>query len=410
MARIEFADLIPIYRNTRFDGHGGGVLTVADAGIAETLRAIEADSALFDEAQLSLTVPAEPVVGSEVTITVAAPKLSLGILASDFDHLFRSPKAAFEEPANYYVINPGYAVGDQPVPPELAKYRALLKVVSVLREAAAYVDEVKRDLVFIETEKVIVPIVFTMADLPNTIEAQANRLTKIFHDALHGDEKAGLLSTTVAELVSGQREKQRFAFLIANLERVCDEVEKGYKLFVSSFSYSKIRNDVETARLDFINKIHKTIVDIQGQLLGIPVATIVVASQLKQSVDCGVTFWSNLAVILGAWIFVGLLVLAVINQWHTLTAIAGEVKGQRARLADDYAAVSVQFIGVFDGLKKRICWHRGVLAGVMICALLGVGLATLAFLMLTENGSSVCLTEGGLPTSSITRAGAAVPS
>jgi 16S rRNA A1518/A1519 N6-dimethyltransferase RsmA/KsgA/DIM1 with predicted DNA glycosylase/AP lyase activity len=95
VTKIAFSDLVQIYRNTRFDGNGEGVLTVVNEEIVATLRAIEADERLYDEVQLSLINPESVDVGSQVRINVASPKLSLGILASDFDSLFSSPGAAF---------------------------------------------------------------------------------------------------------------------------------------------------------------------------------------------------------------------------------------------------------------------------------------------------------------------------
>lgn len=58
---------------------------------------------------------------------------------------------------------------------------------------------------------------------------------------------------------------------------ISERVASGYRLFASSFTYSKIRREVESAQAEFLARIHKTFVDIQGQLLGIPVATVVVA-------------------------------------------------------------------------------------------------------------------------------------
>ena len=56
---------------------------------------------------------------------------------------------------------------------------------------------------------------------------------------------------------------------------------------------------MEAAKVDYVAKIHKTLIDIQGQLLAIPVATIIVASQLKSNQTCGVDFWTNIAVLAG---------------------------------------------------------------------------------------------------------------
>lgn len=394
MADIGFADLVEIYRHTRFNGNGGGTLTIANDRVADTIRAIEADQNLYDLTQVGLVDQANTKVGADVEINVAAPSLKLGILAASFDTLFLSPGAAFSEPASFFVVDHNYASGDQPVPEVLARYRALLSVVVVLREAASYVVELQRELVFIGNESVVVPIVFTQSDLPASLVVGAVRLERLFEDTLHDREKANLLAAAVIEIVGGQRPAKRFQFLIANLDGLCDEVDKGYRLFVSSFSYTKIRKEIETARLDYINKIHKTIVDIQGQLLGIPVATIVVASQLKLSESCGIEFWTNCAVLLGAWIFVALLGLAVRNQWHTLAMLAGEITGQHARLEDEYAAVRNDFVDVFEDLDERIAWHRKVLVGVGTLAVAGALLATLAFLMLTEAGSARCLVGG----------------
>jgi hypothetical protein len=386
MPEVGFADLVEIYRHTRFDGKGGGLLTIANEHVAGIVRAIEADANLYDLTQISLTEPVDPVVGTSVGINIAAPSHKLGVLAADFDRLFLAPGAAFEEPSAYFVVDVGFARGDEPSPENLDRYRALLGVIGTLRDAATYVSELQREMVFIGEEKVEVPIAFKTADMPASLIEQAVRLRRVFDGLLHRDEKAGLLSDAVIEIASAQRRTDRFKHLILNLDLVCDEVERGYRIFVSSFSYSKIRKEIETARLEYVSKIHKTIVDIQGQLLGIPVATIVVATQLKPSADCDVAFWTNAAVLLGAWIFVLLLGLAIRNQWQTLAAIDGEIDGQRKRLVDDHVSVRGDFIDVFDDLEARIRWHRTALVVVTVAAVAGALLATIAFAMLTKGG------------------------
>ena len=391
MADVGFADLVLLYRHIRFDGQGGGTLHLADQRIVETLAKVEVDEATYDLTQISQVEPRPLVVGDDVSVNVATPNGRLGRLVENFDGLFRAPGAAFAEPTDYFVIDSGYAFGDQPPPEALARYRALLDVVAILREAASYVGILERELVFIDDEKTVVPIMFSAADLPAGLPDNAARLRRIFTDPLHGDEKTELVSAAVIENTRSVRRAERFRHLITHLDQVCEEVEKGYRLFVSSFSYSKIRKEIETGRLEYVGKIHKTIVDIQGQLLGIPVATIVVASQMKRPDGCDLAFWTNAAVILGAWIFVGLLVLAVINQWHTLNAIGAEVAGYKLRLERDHAAVQRDFVGLFTDLERRVTWHRWVLGIVLLVAMIGAGGATVAWLMLTPQSSVACL-------------------
>ena len=392
MSDITFADLVEIYRATRFDGEDGGVLTVGSEHMAANLRAIMNDNDLYAETQITVDGDDEPVVGSERRVHVGPPNAaSMGLLVSSFDDLFRAPGAVIAEPERYYVKDRGFASGDHPVPSVLLRYRAVLDVLRILRETASVNDETMRQMIFIGKVKVVVPIRFGVRDLQGDVVAKAERLTRLFAEELHIDEKRTILQTTLIEMVGAMRADIRLGYLIRNLERIADEVDKGYRLFTSSFSYSKIRNDVETARLDFAGKIHKTIVDIQGQLLGIPVATIVVVSQLKKVSGCDMTFWANLGVLLGAWIFVTMLFIAGVNQWKTLEVISNEVERQKTRLSDDFAAVADQFTDVFDDLAERIRWHRGVLIG--ICAILALGAlaTTIAFLKLAPTGSVVCL-------------------
>jgi len=154
---------------------------------------------------------------------------------------------------------------------------------------------------------------------------------------------------------------------------------------------SKIRNDVETARLDFVGKIHKTIVDIQGQLLGIPVATIVVVSQLKKPEGCGVEFWANVGVLIGTWVFAAMLSIASMNQWKTLVVISNEIDRQQARLADDFAVVANQFDDLFGDLTARVCWHRKALISIGTVLCIGAVATTIAFLKLTPASSVGCI-------------------
>lgn len=392
MSSVTFADLIEVYRATRFDGDGEGVLAIGSEHVAATLRAIIDSNELYDDTQIAVDGDVEPTVGSEVRISVGRPNVKkMGLLVSSFDELFQSPGAVLDEPERYYVKDLGYASGDEPAPDVLLRYRAVLTVLSILRDTASMVDETMRELIFIGKEKVVVPIQFGIRDLGGDVVGKAERLRKLFKDQLHIDEKRTILQTTLIEMVGALRAPIRFGFVVRNLERLADEVEKGYRLFTSSFSYSKIRDDVETARIEFVGKIHKTIVDIQGQLLGIPVATIVVVSQLKKVTGCDATFWTNVGVLLGAWIFVIMLAIAGWNQWKTLTVIGEEVDRQTKRLADDFAVVSGDFADIFKDLKDRIRHHRGVLISIGGVLVIGAAITTIAFFKLLPHGSGACV-------------------
>jgi len=387
MPDLTFTDLVEIYRATRFDADGEGILTIGSEHIVQTLRAIIDDDLLYGDAQISVPDGVDLVIGAEVPISVGRPNMrKMGRLVSSFDELFQSPGAAFEEPPNYYVIDVAFASSDEPAPAALVGYRAMLSLMSILRDAATLVNETMGELIFIGAEKVVVPIGFVQGDLAGDFAADAERLRKLFEGELHLDEKRTILVATLTGMVAWLRKPARFGFILRNIDRIADEVEKGYRLFTSSFSYSKIRNDVETARIDFVGKIHKTIVDVQGQLLGIPVATVVVVSQMKRVTGCDQTYWTNIGVLVGAWIFVLMLAIAGWNQWKTLAVINQEVERQSERMANDLAAVGGDLVNMFDDLTDRIWYHRAIAIAVGIVLSGGAIVATVAFFKLLPSG------------------------
>jgi hypothetical protein len=266
-----------------------------------------------------------------------------------------------------------------PIPGDLVAYRAVLALVRLQGEAAAFLDPVRRELMFLKDGRVPVPIRDDAAATRTASLSDAVSLQALFADDTHKDEKLAILADAVIGLVATQPADERFRFLLSNLSTILRQVRDGYRLFASEFSYDKIRNDIEDARLDYLNKIHKTFIDIQDQLLGLPVATVVVASQLKAASACGVELWTDAAGLGGAWIFVVLLLVALGNQRLTLGAIAAEVTRQKTKMQKDYVTRSDRFVDVFKALETRIRWHRCGLVVVGVIAVMGAGFATFAF-------------------------------
>ncbi|MCP1547252.1 MULTISPECIES: hypothetical protein [Methylorubrum] len=302
-----------------------------------------------------------------------------------------TPEARVQEPHAYFVIEGGITSDIDPCPERLATYRNVLEFTNLVGEAASYVDQSKRELIFIKDDKFSVPLAYTAADLDRVFISDADAILSAFSDEIHRDQKLAILAEAVIGICASQPVTARFRHLIANLDAVKEEVRNGYRLFASSFSYSKIRNEIEAARVDYLKKIHKTIIDIQTQLLGIPVATVIVASQLKVTSACSVEFWTNFAIVVGAWIFLVLLWIAIGNQWATLASISDDIARQKTKFQRDFAALSDQFDTIFVTLGRRILWQRVFLGFVGALAVAGAGVATFVAYRVTNVPYMSCL-------------------
>jgi hypothetical protein len=393
MARITFDQLTLLYRHIAFDQNSDqGRLSIATPEVRNVIQLIEDDHDAAADADIAVVEDVDALrVGQIVSVRVGPPRTALGSLVRDFDGLLDTPDARVKEPRAYFVIDGGITPDIDPCPERLATYRKVLEFTKLVGEAAAYVDQSKRELIFIKDGKFSVPLAYTAADLDRVIVSDADAILSACADEIHRDQKLAILAEAVIGICASQPVAGRFRHLIANLGAVNEEVRNGYQLFASSFSYSKIRNEIEAARIDYLNKIHKTIIDIQTQLLGIPVATVIVASQLKVASACGVEFWTNFAVVVGAWIFVALLSIAIANQWATLASISDDVARQKAKFQSDFAVLSDQFDTIFVTLAGRIKWQRRFLGFVGVLAVVGAGVATFVAYRVTNIAFKSCL-------------------
>lgn len=376
MARIGWGDLESIYASTQFEAGGTGRLTISNQTMLDTLLLVEADEDAMDDTGLGVLTDRDSLaLGREAIIQFNPPRISLGRFAGTFANLIAGPCARVEEPSAYFVVDQRITRNTQPPDEIQVKYRAVLDLVNLLAQAAAFIDKVQQELVFFRDGRILVPVNYEMDDLISIEPSRVHQLTRLFEEPVHQEQKLAILSEAVIDLIAGLPASQRFRFIMREVLELTEKVTAGYRLFASSFTYSRIRREVETAQAEFITRIHKTFVDLQGQILGIPVATIVVASQLKVATACGVDVWTNVAVVAGAWIFVLFLVASIVNQWLTLNAVTFEFKRQQQRLLQDFSQVQTDFNDAFDRLKCRAFWHRVVF---VVIGAVGVGGAIFA--------------------------------
>jgi hypothetical protein len=391
-ASLTWHDLLGCYDNLKFSGDGEGLLTIASQQILSTLLLVDQDDTAAADSNLYCRDDLQnPAIGDQIAVHVGSPKLSLGILAKNLDTLFSAPKGYIEFPRRFYVIDGRLSDRDLSAKP-LVAYKAVISVVGLLAEAAAFMDKIEQKIFYFKDGKVELPVFYKATTIQSLNTDSVYRLLNHFdNDPLHRAQKLTILADAVAALLKSQSQATRFDYLLKNIEQLSASLEDGYRLFVSSFSYDKIRSDLEAASLDFISKIHKTFVDIQTQLLGIPIATVVVASQLKSASSCGVEAWTNFAVLAGAWIFAAFLAASIVNQWLTLNAISQEINRQKQRLEGDFAAISSKFMGIFTTLTNRIFWYRLLYIVVGAFGVGGASFATFAYRALTSVNLAGCI-------------------
>lgn len=385
MNLTKFEQLVAIYRAIDFKEESReGVLSIGNDEQLNILTSMLSD--VNDEYGLRITQGNADAlqVGETIRLEVNDPKISIGIVAMNMDDLLSAPKAHIKEPTRYFVLNEKFCKSDQIIPVKIERYRTLLKLIALLKQAAAYLDEEAGELVFIHDGKYQLTIQFSATELQLIDTACAYRLLDSFENDTHRDQKLAILAKSVQTVCNTANPKNRFGLLLEHLPELQKSFSEGYRLFVADFSYDKIVNQLEVAKLEEIGKIHKAFADIQNQILGIPVATIVVATQMKSAGTIGYEFWVNTAVLVGCWVFAVLSIFVLRNQLHTLNAIGDEVARKKQQMLKDYKSVEDLITKSFPFLETRLRAQRLAFYVVDIILAVGLILAHVVYFLLTE--------------------------
>lgn len=327
--------------------------------------------------------PENIAIGHTVDLQISHPKLGFGIFAPRFSDLLTYPPARVKEPKRYYVQDIDFASGDENAPAIVKKYRGILTLINTLARSSAHLDLESACMLFINDGKFEVPVNYSEREVNELKQSDLDKLCSIIVTDSHSENRLSMLSTAVCELLGPVPKSQRFAFLIEHVAELQQKFDTAYRLFLANFSYDKVRDEMEIARIEYTGKIHKVFSDIQNQVLGIPVATVIVATQMKDATTFGYNFWVNVGVLIGCWVFAILVLLVIQNQRHTLQVLKDEILRQEGVLYTKYEVIADQFSDVFSSLNRRLRHQHWVLSTVDGIVVLGLILAHVLFFEVT---------------------------
>jgi len=371
MSSIKFTDLVNIYRIADFEQGERATLSVANQTILDSLNLALNDENLYES---GITIesgdPDDLKIGQIIRLNIGAPRFGLGRLARTVGDLLDTGAVA-SEPKRYFVISLKFFNEDPVVPLPIERYRKYLKFVELLKECADYFDSNSNELVFIKEGKFSIPIILTEHQLSQIDFSKIDKLLGYFTDDTHKNQKISILTNAIIAITQISSVRKRFSTLILEISELLSKFGDGYKIFISDFSYDKIRDKFEEAKVENSSKLHKIFSDIQNQLLALPVATVIVATQMKTTGDQAASL-GNTALLIGAWIFAILFAILWFNQFRTLLTLEGEIKRQESVLKQDFESLGSMFNDIFIPLHTRIRNQKILLSVVLILVVSGL--------------------------------------
>ncbi|EKR9383016.1 hypothetical protein P9730_001653 [Raoultella ornithinolytica] len=375
-----FKDLVAVYRAASFvDNTSEASLNINDEELCSIISDVTEQSHDF-----GISVEAgQVVIGETISLHVIPPKVRLGQFHLTFSDYLKNSKNRFKEPGNFYITDIDYYNKDATQPGQIAKYRSVLSLVTLFKECAAYLDENNVELVFVDSSVLKIPVNFTADDLDFIDNNTIQRIIANFAEDTHKEQKLTILASGIKSLCESKTKDSSFSFLLRNLDLLLESFHKGYKVFTSGFSYEKILDQLRVAKIEEMGKIHKVFSDIQNQVLGIPVATIIVATQMKQANGWDAQALINTIIVIGALFFTAMISFVLFNQWQTLNAISEELTHKKEQAENNYKSIYEDIQATFTSLSRRLCAQRWVFGTLCLFVFVGIILTLKFYFFLT---------------------------
>lgn len=326
-----------------------------------------------------------PELNKEFLVNFEGQSREYGIFYYTFDQFLQKKDNLFSRPQFFYIADlKWHTYSTSEVPEIFTKYLRILEFLELITEASQYLDTDRKQWILTYEDTTVKLSANLERPVLNSIKLKTlDNFINFFEDNIHKKQKVSIFNKVIVNKLLYVNDYQETLSVVLNdLEDIFETIENDFAVFASNFSFDKIINQLENEKLEEQVKIHKVLTDIQAQILGIPIATVIVATQYKTDLTLSSTFWINLAILIGALIFTLLIDFTAHNQKNTLDAIQLEINRKKRILTKDFKKIAAS--KPYSGLEARIKYQRCVLTVIQIIVTLGFVIALGFFLKISE--------------------------
>lgn len=273
---------------------------------------------------------------------------------------------------NFFVIEDNSTYPSHNPSGKLKHYLDTCKVVDLLISNADHVEKLSNkvidEVIYLHKSKLEVPILYAPECLKEGLDG-ISVVNEIFEDVAHSDQKKSILKEVLHSLLSNIPTKDRLGYLLKHFGEFSKRIHENYSLFVSDFSFDKVRKEYEESKRVYVTKLNDIFTSAQTKMLGVPVA-LAVSSLKVESIVNKIDFWSNLFLLIAFGLYGVMMIQLVKNHKHTLTAIKSEYSSQMNRLKHHYSDQYDLVESIEDDLNKRHDYQKNCLNGFYVMAAL----------------------------------------
>ncbi|AMQ88327.1 hypothetical protein [Marinobacter sp. LQ44] len=293
-------------------------------------------------------------VGQEKNLSFLSDQKSEIFVARSIDDLMSHNTYRSKSPERVLLFKPFdfYGLHDEPEGYLLKTYVKVVSLISIIDSIADHEDKSsgEKTLIFLSSEKIEIPIVYGSQDFREWEKYQD--FVELFSDKAHRKQKSTVFKKVISDALRDVDAAERFSYFLANFDRLVTRIHQNYDLYVSEFSFERIRKKNKAEIAQHLVRINSVFSDIQTQLLTLPIAGLLAAGQMEAGSSGSI---KNLSIVAAALSFAFLLSFVLRNYFSSLKTVKSEIDSQKNSLKEEYKVFASSFeedYQVVDGRYK----------------------------------------------------------
>lgn len=285
--------------------------------------------------------------------------------AFSLDDLLRSSQRRQRAPAQFYLADKNFLYGGDydNAPAEIRSYIDAVTLVGLFSPPLAdhLIPKGVPKLIFFHGEKFELLLDYSSEDLVE-LKGVASFAKDFINTDAHIEQKRTIVKSILLEMKKeAEADKFTIGLIMSRFDEFSRRVSSSYQLYVSEFSFQKIKAEVEKSKFEALAKINKVFSEIQNQLLAVPVALVVVCGQMEVSNGFSL---KNLFIMAGSLVFAIFMFFLILNQRNTLRTIFLEMTAEWDLIKGKHNAVKLKFDEPYKLLRKRYRYQSILLEAV----------------------------------------------
>jgi hypothetical protein len=293
------------------------------------------------------------------------------------------PRYCGAEPDEYFLLNYGWARGDVAPPEDVSRYLRVLKLAGLLRAIADHAWEAPgrsmEQLVFFAGRKLTINIFYDAADLERAPSiAVLDRLASSLLAPQHSRERRDMFKRTLVQTLAIHDEDSRFPELLRKLTTLSDTHEADVELFLSNFSFEKVKEEFQGRALEYVLKMSAASSELVTKVIAIPIGQGLLVSQMKEAPNNAL---ANTVLWAASLIFSLLGILLVSSQRQTIGHVHNEYMLERGRVKERFPDLARRLDETIDRVRPReTFFSKSMPKLVAILLLASLVLSTIAYI------------------------------